>query len=341
MSDARFWGFYSICGMLMRIRQLYMHEHALMPWDTVSNELILPWISEQEAKWDRMEDEQFGNIQIDGVQFTPFDVEGVNARLNPHGILYGAGLGLHHKPTFFLGRLLNISTINNCTVYITGEEFVRDLFASPAMLQGSSIYVRLRPLYSILYEKFAELQGRKPNPILADAFRGLGLDPKAPVTDDFPARFTALAADVSKILIAHEAAEYVEDAAANTWIEILDGSKSRFVEIYIRAMKDLLADTSQAGPLRHIIDTQDKAMLAFYVALLDNARIELFPEITPAYEEFSATGNWQSIEYARGTAYARAKKFRQDTLSLWKTDPDTDIIETHIKSFLKNIKDAL
>jgi hypothetical protein len=260
VSDARFWGFYSICGMLMRIRQLYMHEHALMPWDAVPNELILPWISEREARWDRMEDEQFGNIQIDGVEYTPFDVEGINARLNPHGLLYGAGLGLH---------------------------------------------------------------------------------PKEPVTDDFPARFTALAADVSKILISHEAAEFAEDAGAHTWLEILDSSNGRFTEIYVRAMKDLLADTSQAGPLRHIIDTQDKSLLAFYVALLDNARVELFPEITAAYEELSKTGSWQSIEHARGTACARAKKFRQDTLSLWKTHPNADVIEAHIKSFLKNSGDAL
>lgn len=339
ISDARHWGFYSICGMLMRIRQFYRQEHALMPWDSIPNDLILPWISEQEAKWEQLEDEQFGNISIDGIDYSPFEVEKINSILTPNGLLYGAGFGMHRKPTFFLGKLLHIAAIDSCTAYYIDEELERDLFASPAMLQGKNIYIRLQPLYDFVYDKISTLQGRRHDSIIADTFGDIRLNAN---TDNFRKRFEALSLNVSRILLLHEAAEYAQDRDNNSkWLELLGGITDRFVEIYLRAAKDLLADTSQNGPLRHIIDTQDKTLLAFYTAFLDNVRQEIFPEISAAYQKFSGgSADWQSIEQARATGYARAWQFRQDILTLWENQHSIEEIDSHIKQFIKIIRSA-
>ncbi|KWT95109.1 hypothetical protein ASN18_0037 [Candidatus Magnetominusculus xianensis] len=318
----------------MRIRQLYRQEHALMPWDSIPNDLILPWISEQEAKWEQLEDEQFGNISIDGIELPPFEVEKINSILTPNGLLYGAGFGMHRKPTFFLGKLLHIATIDGCTAYYIDGELERDLFASPAMLQGNNIYIRLQPLYDFVYDKISTLQGRRHDSIIADTFGDIRL--KNPNTDNFRKRFEALSLNVSQILLLHEAAEYAEDSSK--WLELLGGITDRFVEIYLRAAKDLLADTSINGPLRHIIDTQDKTLLAFYTILLDNVRKEVFPEISTAYEKFaSGSSDWQSIEQARTTGYSRAMQFRQEILTLWENQHSIGEINSYIKQFIKNI----
>ncbi|MBF0517355.1 MAG: hypothetical protein HQK97_09615 [Nitrospirae bacterium] len=337
ISDAKYWGFYSICGMLLRIRLLYRQVHALAPWDAISNDLILPWIAQQEAMWEQLEDEGFDNLTINGVEFQPFDSEAINSILTPHGHLYGAGVGIHGKPTFFLGRLLKISSIGPCTVYYVDEELERDLFASPAMIRGRHICIRLQPFYDILYDKVSTPKGRQHDPLLAEVIEDLRLKD---ITEDYCHRFKAFALDVSTLLLHHEAAEFAEDGdgSAVTWLEIISGTGNRFVEIYLRAMKDVLADTSELGPLRHIIDTRDTILLSFYTALMDNVRLEIFPEITAAYREFAAgSHDWQSIEQARAAGYARALRFRQDILSLWA---DKQEIEPHIRRFLTMVKAA-
>jgi hypothetical protein len=37
VSDARFWGYFSICGLLMRYRDLYRSEQGLEPYRTGSD----------------------------------------------------------------------------------------------------------------------------------------------------------------------------------------------------------------------------------------------------------------------------------------------------------------
>ena len=38
IADAQSWGYYSICGLLMRLRELYRAEHCLMPWEEIPKE---------------------------------------------------------------------------------------------------------------------------------------------------------------------------------------------------------------------------------------------------------------------------------------------------------------
>ena len=56
----------------------------------------------QRDLWRELEDKDFGNIYIDGDVYGPFEVEKINAELEKTGLVYGAGYGVHMKPSFFL-----------------------------------------------------------------------------------------------------------------------------------------------------------------------------------------------------------------------------------------------
>ena len=78
ISDAKFWGYYSICGLLMRFRELYRHEESAAPWKGIPQELISEWIASREAQWKDLEDKELLPLEIDGKIYDPFEVDGVN-----------------------------------------------------------------------------------------------------------------------------------------------------------------------------------------------------------------------------------------------------------------------
>ncbi|NCO66113.1 MAG: hypothetical protein COW32_00475 [Candidatus Aquicultor secundus] len=92
VSDSRYWGYFSICGLLMSLRVLYMSKNDLAPWAQIDREDISKWIAAKEARWDELEDEGFKNIEIDGTVYDPFDVATINSVLVEKGLVYGAGL---------------------------------------------------------------------------------------------------------------------------------------------------------------------------------------------------------------------------------------------------------
>ena len=114
VSDARFWGSFSICGLLMRYRDLYRSEQRREPWAAVSSEEIGPWIQQKESRWPELEGQPFRDLVLQGRRFGPFDSGPVNQVLRTEGIVYGAGYGMYLKPTFFLARSLSTeSTYSN------------------------------------------------------------------------------------------------------------------------------------------------------------------------------------------------------------------------------------
>ena len=53
ISDAYHSGLYSICGLALRLRDLYKWEQGLDPWDERDSSEILDWIESKENKWER------------------------------------------------------------------------------------------------------------------------------------------------------------------------------------------------------------------------------------------------------------------------------------------------
>ena len=80
-----------------------------------------------------MFDNDYGELPIFGQRYDPFDVDEINAVLEPAGVLYGAGYARSLKPTFFLAAIESKTAINGTTIYTLGRELARDLLTIPAL----------------------------------------------------------------------------------------------------------------------------------------------------------------------------------------------------------------
>jgi len=319
VSDAQFWGYFSICGLLLRYRDLYRSEKSLKPWTDINRNDIGEWIAGKEAQWPELERKSFRELTIGNKTFLPFDVDGINRMLREQGLVYGAGYGMYMKPTFFLAELRSVREHSGLTVYTTGAEYVRDLFTAPGMLQEQTIFIRLEPLMLLLLYKYSELNTR-PSAATEDAFAHYGFRHRQLIDDTFEKRMEEAAGRYAEVLLYHELAEAREDVPE--WKDILAAAGDRKVELYIRSVKDLLADTSGHGPYKRVVETRDRGALGLMVAFMDGYRKMLFPEMKAAYGEFLHTADWGLIEEARKKGYVRLHAERDKVVETYKNNSD-------------------
>ena len=296
VSDAQYWGYFSICGLLMRYRDLYRSEKGLAFRAEIGREDIGAWIQAKEATWPELEQRSFRSLILDGKSYDPFDLAGINRLLVPQGLIYGAGYGMYMKPTFFLARLVSVSEVDGLMVYTSDAELVRDLFTSAGMLQGTSILLRLEPLTMLLMSRFSSLNPRKAT-ALDDAFAQYGFHYQQIIDSTFEERLKSMALRYSEAILYHERAEAREQVPE--WKDLLRTAGDRKAEHYIRAIKDLVADTSDHGPFKRMIETRDRGALSLHLALAEGFPKALFPEMKAAYALFLQNGEWELIEAAR------------------------------------------
>lgn len=335
ISDARFWGYYSICGLLMRLRELYRNERCLPPWKDIPKGDISEWIASTEQLWKNLENEDLHHLAINGRLYDPFDVDGVNELLAGQKMVYAAGYGRFNKPTFFLAELLETRETFDYRVYYAGKELCRDLSTSVAMLQGRCIFVRLDSVKVLLWDKFQELKGRKFGGLLRAAFSSYGIESNEADSRELFDKIEAVSHLIADIFILHEVGEAYEDEHSEEWLEILRVNQDRGTEFYMRAIKDLVADTSDMGPLKHMTDSRDSSLLNFQMIFTDGIRKQLFPELMTAFHKFVEDGDWSAMEAARKIGYKRAVELREHVLRLWKERKEG--IVPFIKRYTKDI----
>jgi len=335
ISDAGFWGYYSICGLLLRLRELYRSENSLLPWDEIPVEGISAWIASREAVWKELEDEKLRPLKIGDRVYDPFEIDEINTALATTGLLYGGGYGRFNKPTFFLARLKAKRELYDYHIYYAGDELCRDLSSSPAMLQGRCISIRLDSLKAMLWEKFQEFKGRGFKGILKEAFSFYGIKGTEEPSEGLYRRIEAIAGEISELFVLHELGEAFEDQGSDEWLGILNHNRDRLTEFYIRGIKDLLSDTSDMGPLKYITNKRDRCLMNFYMAFLDGIRRELFPEIMDAYQRLIGGGDWAIIDEARAAGYKRTVELREYVMRLWDGGQRGEI-GLFIKKYLKD-----
>jgi len=316
VSDARFWGYFSICGLLMRYRDLYRSEQGLEPWSPIEREAISAWIEREESCWTGLENQGFRDLSIGGVRYDAFDVDRINPALESDGYVYSAGYGIYLKPTFFLARAKNVAEVDGHRVYTTEQEVVRDLFTAPAMLQGRSIFLRLEPLKAIFWDKLAEFKPGRPT-ATNDAFSAYGLKPGQTLDDVYKDKLDRMVVDYAHVLLHHELAESRE--AVSQWKDMLALAVDRKAEHYLRAVQDLVADTSDSGPLKFIVDRKDRRALSLMIGFMEGYRRLLFPEIREAYQRYPGDVNWLEIDEARRKGFNRFQGIRQTVLALFNS----------------------
>jgi hypothetical protein len=332
ISDAQFWGYFSVCGLLLRYRDLYRSELGIKLWSDIPRQDIATWIASKEAQWPELEQKNFRRLAIKGNYYDPFDISAVNRALSDRGFVYGAGYGMYFKPSFFLAEIRSVREISGLTVFTSGREMVRDLFTSPAMLQERNIFLRIEPLMVLLLYRYSELNSHRSSE-LEDAFAQYGFQQQQIIDDVFEQRLEKMAIDYAEILLAHELAEAAEELPE--WKDILSLSAGdRKLELYLRAVKDLVADTSEFGPYRRIIGAQDRGALGLTIALTEGYRRVLFPEIRAVYAAVSKSGNWSVVDDVRKAGYDEFRTRRDEIVRQYRDLTDKD-------NFIKVIKGGI
>ena len=173
-ASARQAGLFSLCGTLLRLRQLYKWEHQAPSWREPEPEAVLAWIELKERAWDCLETVPWQNLTWGETSYEPFAVQDLNRHLLPQGLAYGAGLSRGLSPTFFLGELVQMRQINGVTILVLGPEQARDLDGTPALCQGRLIYARKETLAFYVWEHLSD-PVQQNNPFLTIALNAYHL----------------------------------------------------------------------------------------------------------------------------------------------------------------------
>jgi hypothetical protein len=315
ISDAQHAGLFSVCGLALRLRDLYKWEKGLDPWLEKDSSAILDWIGEKEQVWEKIAENDYRKLSLFGATYEPFDTRRINAVLEPHGFFYGAGYARKLKPTFFLARIEDKRKIDGFTVYTLGRELARDLLTIPALLQDESILLRRESGTFLLWDQifYIKKSGRSALNFALDA---CGI--KSPDLKRLRRSLAAIYNIQREIYIYHEIGE-IRDTVfdAGIWRQVINEFPHTPVELLTRAIKDLLADTNAYGTLQHIIKKRSAAMLGFYVAFLDGLAKALFPEMRSAFLEYTKNRNWQVIENAMSRGFNTAVHYAEEIIRIF------------------------
>lgn len=311
VSDANHAGLYSLCGLLLRMRDLYKWEHDLVPWEEPEPAALLEWVDEREGHWETTAHHELQTLTLGSESFGPFDMTAINFRLRPLGLVYGAGYVLGMKPSFFLGELNDSRTLGGLQVDIVGRELARDIYITPAMRQGQQIFARHSAMLFFLWDQILEMRPSARD-ALCYALQEYGLN-----AEELRRRPKELASALHRVAgqeletwIYHEVGEVQEHVFdGQVWHEIVSTYANSLVEIFARVIKDLLADTHPEGLLGHIIRHRIASSLGFYVACIRPFTRAVFPEIAEAFRRFRLTDDWSVIDQARVSGHARAASF--------------------------------
>lgn len=302
-------GHFSLCGMLLRLRQLYKWEHGCAPWQEPEVAAVLEWIARRESTWDDLEEASWRDLVWGDAAIDPFAVETLNAYLIPQKLAYGAGLSRGLTPTFFLGELLEERRVGGLTILVLGPELARDLDASPGLCQGTLIYARRQALAFYLWDRLSD-PVQQGNAYLQLALKSHNLVLKELVRDPaaYQEQFQAFLAGELEAVIRHETGEALEPSLKEAFPAILERFPQTRVELFVRTLKDALADVNEWGRLAYIIGAQNLPSLAVMLAWRPGLLPKLLRELEPGFQKFMASGDWGAMEEARQQALERLRE---------------------------------
>jgi len=301
-------GHFNLCGLLLRLRQLYKWEHGLPPWREPEPAGVLAWVEAKEGAWESLEGTALQDLSWNGARLDPFDAEGLNQSLIPRSYAYGAGYSRGLTPTCFLGELLEMRRDDELTILVLGPELARDLDATPALCQGTLIYARQQALAFYLWDRLSD-PVQQNNPLLQLALEAFGLklsdlfrDPEA-----HRSRFEALVDAELEACIRHEIGEAREHELREAFRTVVGLFPQTRLELWVRALKDALAELNEWGRVCYLIEVGGLASLALMLAWRPGLYSLLMPELEPAFWELARGGGWDRLEDTRHRALVRLR----------------------------------
>ena len=292
IADAQHSGLYSLCGLFLRLKDQFNWEQGRPPWSPTQEDRLLEWIDRRESQWLSGFDTPFEPIVIGERKFDSLNSQAINHHLLPLGYYYGAGYGRGLKPTFFLGAVREKYCHFGFTIIVLDRELALDLSLTPALHQGRHIIIRTEPLRFFLWAKIQETE-QFEREATAMALNFYGWDPKRSPEEQMGPILKAEA----ETILHHELGEALDRAFPRVlWKKLLMTFPFSRVELYLRTLKDLLADTHPRGTLAHIIRMRKAGSVAFYLSNLKGLRRSLFPEFPQAVRRFKEEEDFSSLE---------------------------------------------
>ncbi|MDH3328657.1 MAG: hypothetical protein OEM01_05435 [Desulfobulbaceae bacterium] len=300
ISDARDNGIYSICMLVLKLRNLYKWEQGIEPWDEPEPADLLNWIDTKENYWEKIIDEPFLPISLNGSAADPYDVAAVNELFAGRKILYGSGFGRSLKSIFFIADIIKEDSVEDIPVFILGREWAKELSSPFAMLQDGTIIIRREPLRFFFWDQIQEIRSSS-KASLHHALKIYDILTDGHLSQEkFRDRLDTIVDNEIPIFIYHEVGEKMQQSFdSHTLRKIISIFPDSAIEYVSRAVKDILADTHPQGMISYIIRERREASLGFFVGFLAGLRKELFPQLTDSFNAFLENRDWQMIEDAR------------------------------------------
>ena len=324
ISDAKDHGIYSMCSMVLKLRNLYKWEQNIEPWSEPESADLLDWIEAKENYWATIADKSFSPLTGQDQNISPDNLDEVNNALGNNGLLYGAGYGRSLKAIFFVAEKLEQDFIEGCPIIILGKERAREMASPFAMVQDGIIIIRKEALRFFLWDQIQELRSSCRS-AFRHALMSYGL-----ITDGildqqlFKSSLDTIVEEEMNLFIYHEVGEILQQTFDTaTFQTIISRFPSSILEFVCRAIKDILADTHPRGLLAYVIREQRESSLSFYIGFLDGLRKKLFPEIFETWEFFVEKKDWQQIELARQACWEKNLQFAEKIMGL------SQMFETH------------
>ncbi len=314
IADARHAREMSMCNYLLAMRELYIWEHEFPPSRPLVKTDLSSWLVQREMFWEELEDLDYSPVPIANLEYDPFDIVAINSALEPHGLVYGGGLGRWGKPHFFLGQLLRSEKIHGLTLRVSGCEYARDMTASPAALREGMLFLRTDALQRWLAEKIEIWSVHQADGALKAALDCYGKQGAS------SALLQRMAEQESEVLILHEVGEAMaESMLGPSWRDMLMSFKIRRAIFLARSVRDNLADCLSTLP--DLIKREQSCSLHFYFANLEGLRRTLFPQLVTAYECWRDSGDMSKLSAAitAGSKHWQAAAVR--LLASWKDNP--------------------
>ncbi|MEN8177951.1 MAG: Sfum_1244 family protein [Pseudomonadota bacterium] len=291
ISDARQGADYGLCAYLMKMREYFRWEQGFGFADALPKDAVGDWLTEREALWNSLSECDFEPLPLGSEEFAPFEVDAINAELEPLGLVYSAGYGAKNKPLFFVGHLERREQPGAVSVWVSGRELARDLTSPAAMNQGDRIFIRRESFRRLLWEKLETWRWRRPKNALGRAFTCYDFE------HDLDGSLDAMVEKELNAVLLHEQGEYqVGCEVGERWNELVMDVAHTPAELMARAIRDHWADCRVTLPA--LIRQADPASMHFYVGGLNGMRETLFPKLQQAYEQWSNSGDWQPLEEA-------------------------------------------
>jgi len=316
IADARHAADMPLCTYLLQMRDFYRWCHALPLGAALPRADIGHWIAAREAHWQTVEEQELQTLPMAGFArgLDPFDVATLNTRLQPLGLVYGAGLVGQDRPVFFLGRLFDASVRDGLQVLSAGQELARGLLAPPAVLAQhgcqQAVLLRRESLARWAWEKFEAFSLRPTQgSALQAAVHAYGLH------QGFETALPRWMQEQGEMLVLHELGErQAGQQLGPAWAAMRMALPTRRADLFARAVRDHMADLAVTLPT--LLQRGADASLHVWFASFDGPREALYPSLKNAYQAWRQGDGGAALQAAAATGLRHFSALAQAALAL-------------------------